>query len=238
MNRISGTEMRKWTNAWSSWSGKASESSLHLDDIHDERKEASHDIATNGFYQEASRSHSEQQSAESFVKLSSFDISIKNQKIQEHIARLHDFSDLCERANQPSSPADELPPGQHGWARRFKDSKTRLLSGSEPSLASRSPPTPHGSFLVPRAAFATRLHISPPRRPQSSHTSSFCRPRSCPTTEATVRPLSNSADGDSRKSGSKSGSKSGGAGGGPADDSAVYRRQVAAALEVGRTVWL
>jgi hypothetical protein len=225
--------MKKWTKSWSSWSGKTSESSLHLDDIQDSPKDTSDATDTDVVYQERHRPRNavclQQQAAVGPPKSSSNTTSTATSNIQEHINRLHDYSDLCERAHRLASP--DPPSSPNGWVRRFKNRETPLLSGSERSLSDSNPPTPHGSFLVPRTS-APRPHFSPPSSPLSAPCSpvSFGRRKSCPTSEA--------LEAATAASSLQSGGGDGGGGGGDPADSAVYRRQVAAALQGGRTVWL
>jgi hypothetical protein len=246
--------MKVWNKSWSSWSGKSSESSLHLDDIQDAPKHSSLVHDNDGVYQGRALSRSEQRTSANSSKLANAEMSVSvSLKIQEHINRLQDYSELCERANRLAAAKEEPPSSPYAWIRRFKNRETReiaLHSRSDQSLTGltgSNPPTPHGSFLVPRTGSGSSRHnLSNPSSPRSgtcSREGSFRRRQSCPTSEAkaglqTLQPCDGRDGRDGGGSGSGANGSGSGSSSGDPDHSDMYRRQVAVALKQGRTVWL
>jgi hypothetical protein len=248
----SGFSMKKWAKAWGSKSGKSFESLLHLDDIHDVPKDNVHENATNGMDRECCSCHDEYEpeAAARTSKLASVESSSVSLNIQGHIARLHDYGDLCERANYHAASTNNVPPScPYGWTRHANEcDTTSFFAESGTPQTDSKPPTPHGSFLVarttppqsPRRALSSRAgspQSSPPHIPQRNLCSREGgirqRPQSCldcPTLSPTLEAMATLPPSRDGGSGRRSG--------GSPSDSDVYRRQVALALNEGRTVWL
>ena len=158
-------------------------------------------------------------------------VQINDLKVQEHISRLQDYSDCCERATGRASSSADQPTDD--WVHRFRSREARGLSGGSDRVESPSV----GSFLL-RSGGGGGGSTS---RPALAASVSMLRRRrhSCSGPLTVHSALSRPAD-DSVSPGGACGSAAagGGGGGGGRGESTVYRKQVASALAAGRTVWM
>ena len=217
---MQGFDKRQWHKSWSSWSGsKSSECSLHLDDILDSSKSPSQisEVSEGGQHERVSVSHNQSyhQNTTSVRNGPSGDFcrTNPNLKIQGHVSRLLEYSELCERANA-HNPDSEPPMSPLGWILRFKSREmdtTDLSQGASFLSSSSGCGSP---LLKPQIRPAQAPHDRS-RKPQRRHSFPInpVGPPAVPKLHSEASP-------------------------GDQDETAVYRQQVASALESGRTVWL
>ena len=232
-------DRKRWHKAWSSWSGmKTAASVLHLDDLNSQAPESSERDGSNSKFDDYCEVGLNFSNSLQKVSSGDSDSLTMNHKfnIQEHIGRLQQYSDLCERASRHLE--SENPRSPLGWVHRFKNRE--LDVGSDVSQG--------GSFLSSHSGC-----ISPPLRPAISTSTCLSRDGSFysgggspPLRPAVPTMGGRSKDGSFRRRNSSpsttgravSASPRAGGDGVHDEESAVYRRQVASALKDGRTVWI
>ena len=195
----------------------ATATSLHLDDIQD---------ASEG----SSRRCCDSLARESFLWKASDKGHHKtgtDLKIQEHVSRLQEYSELCERVQGHHLETDDDPRRFHYQSRGLDNSSflSASIDGGSFLSANKSPllrpaGSASGRDLARRSSSSCPSHADAlPKRPP-------------PLGPAAVGGADGAAGHGRRPCASAGGSGDGGT------ESAVYRRQVVSALQAGRTVWL
>lgn len=228
MNRAK-PDKKRWHKSWSSWSGMKSTTAatLHLDDINSNiDDEVSASERGGEAVLRCANASQKRLSVDSEMKETSLNL-------QEHMCRLHQYSDICERTNSGSET--EVSKSPLSWIHRFKsrelDLATDLAQGgsflSTHSSCGSPPLRTAWSTSSPQSREGSFKHVSGslPLRPAvpalSGLDGSFRRPHSSPSDGRAGSASPRSGDAGVRK-----------------EECAVFRRHVASALKDGRTVWL